>query len=81
MPFLQFSPAARRVLSTTNSIESLNAQLRKVTRNRGQFPNNIAALKALWLMICNSEDKRAAQRAKQSETRNRMQRLYERGES
>lgn len=33
--FLHFPPAARRVLHTTNSIESLNAQLRKVTRNRG----------------------------------------------
>ena len=35
VPFLQFPPAARRVLYTTNSIESLNAQLRKATRNRG----------------------------------------------
>ena len=66
MPFLQFPPAARRVLYTTNSIESLNAQLRKATRNRGQFPNDTAALKTLWLMICNIEDKRAAQRAKKA---------------
>ncbi|MBG9362181.1 transposase, partial [Corynebacterium diphtheriae bv. mitis] len=54
-----------RVLYTTNSIESLNAELRKATRNRGQFPNDTAALKTLWLMICNIEDKRAAKRAKQ----------------
>ncbi|WP_431831346.1 IS256 family transposase [Corynebacterium pseudodiphtheriticum] len=66
VPFLQFPPAARRVLYTTNSIESLNAQLRKATRNRGQFPNDAAALKTLWLMICNIEDKRAAQRAKKA---------------
>ena len=66
VPFLQFPPAARRVLYTTNSIESLNAQLRKATRNRGQFPNDTAALKTLWLMICNIEDKRAAQRAKKA---------------
>ncbi|WCZ38502.1 Transposase, Mutator family [Corynebacterium jeddahense] len=65
-PFLQFPPAARRVLYTTNSIESLNAELRKATRNRGQFPNDTAALKTLWLMICNIEDKRAAQRAKKA---------------
>ena len=65
-PFLQFPPAARRVLYTTNSIESLNAQLRKATRNRGQFPNDAAALKTLWLIICNIEDKRAAQRAKKA---------------
>lgn len=66
VPFLQFPPAARRVLYTTNSIESLSAQLRKATRNRGQFPNDAAALKTLWLMICNIEDKRAAQRAKKA---------------
>ncbi|WP_374063968.1 IS256 family transposase [Corynebacterium belfantii] len=66
VPFLQFPPAARRVLYTTNSIESLNAELRKATRNRGQFPNDTAALKTLWLMICNIEDKRAAQRAKKA---------------
>ena len=38
VPFLQFLPAARRVLYTTNSIESLNARLRKATRNRGTIP-------------------------------------------
>ena len=38
-------------------------KLRKATRNRSQFPNDTAALKTLWLMICNIEDKRAAQRA------------------
>lgn len=41
-------------------------ELRKATRNRGQFPNDTAALKTLWLMICNIEDKRAAQRAKKA---------------
>ena len=41
-------------------------KLRKATRNRGQFPNDTAALKTLWLMICNIEDKRAAQRAKKA---------------
>lgn len=61
MPLLQFPPAARRVLYTTNSIESLNAQVRKATRDREQFPNDTAALKTLWLAICNIEDKRAAQ--------------------
>ncbi|WJY67004.1 IS256 family transposase [Corynebacterium auris] len=66
IPFLQFPPAARRVLYTTNAIESLNAELRKATRNRGQFPTDAAALKTLWLMVCNIEDKRAAQRAKKA---------------
>lgn len=65
IPFLAFPPALRRVIYTTNSIESLNYQLRKVTKNRGHFPNDAAAVKLLWLAICNIEDKRARDRAKE----------------
>lgn len=65
VPFLQFPPAARKVIYTTNSIESFNNELRKATRNRVQFTNDESALKTLWLMICNIEDKRAAKRAKE----------------
>ena len=65
VPFLQFPPAARKVIYTTNSIESFNNQLRKATRNRVQFTNDDSALKTLWLMICTIEDKRALKRAKQ----------------
>lgn len=65
IPFLAFPPALRRVIYTTNSIESLNYQLRKVTKNRGHFPNDAAAVKLLWLAICNIEDKRARERAKE----------------
>ncbi len=64
-PFLAFPPALRRVIYTTNSIESLNYQLRKVTKNRGHFPNDAAAVKLIWLAICNIEDKRARERAKE----------------
>ena len=64
-PFLAFPPALRRVIYTTNSIESLNYQLRKVTKNRGHFPNDTAVVKLLWLAICNIEDKRARERAKE----------------
>jgi putative transposase len=49
----------------TNSIESLNYQLRKITKNRGHFPNDQAVVKLLWLAICDIEDKRARQRAKE----------------
>ena len=49
----------RRVIYTTNSIESLNYQLRKVTKNRGHFPSDEAVVKLLWLAICDVEDKRA----------------------
>ena len=62
-PFLAFPPMLRRVLYTTNAIESLNYQLRKVIKNRGHFPSDAAAVKLLWLAICNIEDRRAAERA------------------
>jgi len=65
-PFLAFPPELRRVIYTTNSIESLNFQLRKVTKNRGHFPNDDAVVKLLWLAICNIEDKRARDRAKEA---------------
>lgn len=65
IPFLAFPPELRRVIYTTNSIESLNYQMRKVIKTRGQFPNDAAVVKLLWLAICNIEDKRAAERAKQ----------------
>ena len=65
-PFLAFPPAVRRVIYTTNAIESLNYQLRKVTKNRGHFPNDAAVVKLLWLAICNIEDKRARERAKEA---------------
>ena len=65
IPFLQFPPMLRKVIYTTNSIESLNFQLRKVTKNRGHFPSTDAAVKLLWLAICNIEDKRALEREKE----------------
>ena len=61
-PFLAFSPAVRRLLYTTNAIESLNYQLRKVTKARGHYPNDDAVVKLLWLAIINIEDKRARER-------------------
>jgi putative transposase len=66
IPFLAFPPELRRVIYTTNSIESLNYQLRKVTKNRGHFPNDDAVVKMLWLAICNIEDKRTRERVKHS---------------
>lgn len=64
-PFLAFPPELRRVIYTTNAIESLNYQLRKIIKNRGHFPGDDAVIKLLWLAICNIEDKRARQRAKE----------------
>lgn len=53
IPFLEFDPAIRRILYTTNAIESLNYQLRKVTKTRGSFPTDDAAYKILYLAIGN----------------------------
>ena len=52
-------PEVRQVIYTTNLIESMNARLRKVTRNRGQFPSEQAALKVLYLAVRNLEEFRA----------------------
>jgi transposase-like protein len=62
---LAFPPELRRVIYTTNAIESLNYQLRKIIKNRGHFPNDAAVVKLLWLAICNIEDKRARAREKE----------------
>lgn len=67
IPFLEFPPELRRVIYTTNAIESLNYQLRKVTKNRGHFPSDEAAVELLWLAICNIEDKRARERAQKKQ--------------
>jgi putative transposase len=65
IPFLAFPPELRKIIYTTNAIESLNYQLRKIIKNRGHFPNDDAVIKLLWLAIRDIEDKRARQRAKE----------------
>jgi putative transposase len=52
-PFLDFDPAIRRIIYTTNAVESLNYQLRKVTKTRGHFPTDDAVAKILYLAIRN----------------------------
>jgi putative transposase len=63
IPFLAFPWPVRKIIYTTNAIESLNYQLRKIIKNRGHFPNDDAVIKLLWLAIRDIEDKRARQRA------------------
>jgi putative transposase len=65
IPFLEFPPEVRKIIYTTNAIESLNYQLRKIIKNRGHFPSDDAVIKLLWLAIRDIEDKRARQRHKQ----------------
>jgi putative transposase len=53
VPFFEFNPGIRKVIYTTNAIESLNYQLRKITKTRGHFPTEDAVLKILYLAIRN----------------------------
>jgi len=62
-PFLAFPPEVRRIIYTTNAIESFNYQIRKIIKNRGHFPTDDAVVKLVWLAIADIEDKRARQRA------------------
>jgi putative transposase len=53
IPFFAFPPAVRRVIYTTNAIESVNARLRKIIKTRGHFPSDDAANKLIWLALRN----------------------------
>jgi putative transposase len=53
IPFFAFPPAIRRVIYTTNAIESINARLRKIIKTRGHFPSDDAASKLIWLALRN----------------------------
>ena len=50
-PYLAFPPAIRKVVYSTNMVESINSRLRKATRSRGHFPSEQAALKVLYLAV------------------------------
>lgn len=53
IPFFVFPPAIRKVIYTTNAIESINSQLRKIIKTRGHFPTDEAATKLIWLALQN----------------------------
>ena len=53
IPFFAYPPDIKKVIYTTNTIESLNMSLRKVTKSRGSFPNDDAMLKLLYLALNN----------------------------
>ena len=53
IPFFAFPAPIRRVIYTTNAIESVNARLRKIIKTRGHFPNDEAATKLIWLALRN----------------------------
>ncbi|MFG2979240.1 IS256 family transposase [Streptomyces sp. NPDC048331] len=51
VPFLQFDTEIRRIVCTTNAIESVNARIRKAVRARGHFPNEQAAIKCVYMAV------------------------------
>ena len=53
IPFFAFPPAVRKVVYTTNAIESINSRLRKIIKTRGHFPSDDAATKLIWLALRN----------------------------
>jgi putative transposase len=53
IPFFAFPPEIRRIIYTTNALESLHAQLRKILKTRGHFPHDDAATKLIWLALRN----------------------------
>jgi putative transposase len=57
IPFFAFPADIRRIVYTTNSIEAVNRQLRKIIKTRGHFPTEDAALKLLWLALMKAEKK------------------------
>lgn len=54
IPLFAFPPAIRKMIYTTNAVESLNRSLRKIIKTRGSFPNDEAAMKLLYLAIRNA---------------------------
>jgi transposase-like protein len=55
IPFFAYPPAVRKIVYTTNAIESMHMQLRKIVKNRGHFPSDEAASKLLYLALRNIE--------------------------
>ena len=53
IPFFAFPADVRKIIYTTNAIESLNSQVRKSIRNKGHFPSDEAATKLIWLALRN----------------------------
>lgn len=57
IPFFDYPPEIRKVIYTTNAIESVNMSLRKITKNRGSFPSDEALLKLFYLALQNISQK------------------------
>ena len=56
-PFFDYQPEIRKAMYTTNAVEALNAQLRKVTKKRGAFPIPDSVRKVLYLAITKASER------------------------
>ena len=61
IPFLDYPVELRKIVYTTNAIESINFQLRKISKNRGHFPDKDAAMKLLYLGLRNISSERGGE--------------------
>jgi putative transposase len=62
VPFLSFDVEIRRVIATTNAIESVNARIRRAVKARGHFPTEQAALKCVYMAIMSLDPTGTGQR-------------------
>src|SRR5271166_3786207 len=77
IPFFAFPPAIRRVIYTTNGIESVNARLRKIIKTRGHFPTDDAASKLIWPALRNITADRGKAAHNWKEAMNQFAILYD----
>ena len=56
-PFFDYPPAIRKVIYTTNAVESIQAQLRKVTKKHGAFPSVDSVSKVLYLALMKAKER------------------------
>jgi len=81
VPFFAFSKAVpkavRRIIYTTNAIETLNSKLRRAVRTRGHFPNNDAAKKLLYLVLSRAAEDWKRPPHKWGEAENQFAILFE----
>ena len=77
IPFFAFPAPIRRVIYTTNAIESINARLRKIIKTRGHFPSDDAASKLIWLALRNITADRGRASREWKEAMNQFAILYD----
>ena len=77
MQIFEYPPAIRKLIYTTNSIESLNAGLRKVTKGKGSFINETALIKVLYLRIQNLKSKWSKQIKSWKDVQNELAGIFE----